>query len=828
MKVSLNWLNRWVDVEGIEIDELGHRLTMAGLEVDAVEQIGGGADDIVVGRIEEIASHPNADKLVVCQVATGGSELRQIGCGATNMEEGDYVPVALPGSQPPALDFEITTRELMGVRSEGMLCSAEELGLEEESEGLMILSGEPQLGEPIFDALGIRDTVFEFDLTPNRSDCLSHLGVAREVAAVFDRPLREPQYAPEPFVWNTDEATGSALEVAGLEVRDADGCPRYAFGVVEDVAVGPSPLWLKSLLASVGTRSVNNIVDVTNFILMDVGQPLHAFDLDKLGGPEIIVRRAEEGEELEAIDHNTYELDTDDLVIADRDRPVAMAGVMGGAETEVSESTDRILLECAYFDPKTVRRTSKRHGLHTESSHRFERRIDPGGVEPYLDRALRLIAKTQGEMPDAPEPTICAGIGMESVEGVDESWRVDLPAGLSRRVLGSVVDSEDVEKALGKLDLDVESHDDRYTVSIPTYRGDLRRPVDLVEEVARLYGYDVIPDDLPEREMGAEHVVRDDAEHEETIESSRQRKLTRRVRNRLLDAGLFEVVNVSFMADDQLDRLRVPGDDIRRELAEVANPLKAYERYMRSTLYPGLLSNLESNRSQKTRDVAIFEMGRRYFPANERETVGLLLAGRAVKHWSERRDWDFFDLKGIVEAAATPFDVTSASWEASELPWFHPGIQAEWWDGDAKLAEAGRLHPEIEQAYEFDGPVLLAEFYVDTLFGRRERDRRYEPISTYPPVDRDVALTVAESVSYEEIEQAIGAYRDEDERFDELVEEVELFDVYKGEQVGEEERSLAFSIRYRAADRTLTEEEVAPLDDGLVDYLNSQLDARRR
>ncbi len=830
MKISLNWLDEWVDLDGLAADELADRLTMAGLEVDAIEEVGADGDEIVIGRIRSIEEHPDADRLVMCEVEVGEGEVRQIACGATNMSEGDRVPVALPGSRPPGVDFEITARELMGVMSEGMLLSAEELDLEESSEGLMLLPEEFGPGESAVEVLGLRDTVLEFDLTPNRSDCLSHLGVAREVSALYDRPLEEPARADEPYVWLAEEAAGDATEVADLTVRDPEGCPRYAFAVVEDVTVGPSPFWLKRRLASIGMRSVNNIVDVTNFILMDVGQPLHAFDLDELAGPEIVVRRAEPGERLEAIDHTSYELDPDDLVIADREAPVALAGVMGGAETEVGESTSRILLECAFFNPQTVRRSSKRHGLHTDSSHRFERRIDPGGLEPALDRALRSIKGATRHLEGAPEPRVMGNIAVESVEGVEEGWQVEVPKGLSERILGSAVDESDVEETFERLQFDLGEGEGSYEVGVPSYRGDLERPIDLVEEVARLFGYEAIPDDLPSVDMGFRHRRREDTAHDPTIRPRSERQLVDRVRHRLLDAGLFEVVNLSFMADEALDRLRVPEDDPRRDLAEVANPLKAHEQYMRTTMYPALLANLKSNRSQKIRDVAVFELGERYFSDRERETIGVLLAGEVASHWSERREWDFFDLKGLVEATGAPFATSDLEWRVPEpkLPWFHPGIHAVWGEGDERVGEAGRLHPEIAREMELEGEVLLAEIALDTLFAREERDRTFEPLSTHPPVDRDVALTVDESVSYAEIERAIEAYHDRDERFDELVEAVELFDVYQGEQLEAHERSLAFAIRYRADDRTLTEQEVAPLDEGLVDWLQAEVGARRR
>lgn len=833
MEISLNWLEEWVDLGGIEADELAHRLTMAGLEVDAIETIGADAGRIVVGRIDAVDAHPDADRLVLCDVDIGDGTERQIACGAPNVSAGSLVPVALPGSRPPGLDFEIGRREVRGEISEGMICSAEELGIEEESEGILELSGDLELGADLFEVLELRDTIIEFDLTPNRSDCLSHLGVAREVKAIWDRPLREPEFGEEPYIWEATGAASDALEAASLEVRDPEGCPRYAFAVADGIEVGPSPLWLKRRLAAVGVRSVNNIVDVTNYVLLDVGQPLHAFDLDELRGDQIVVRRAQPGETLVGIDHETYELDPDDLVIADAERPVALAGVMGGAETEVGASTERILMECAFFEPESVRRASKRHALHTESSHRFERGIDPSGIEPYLDRAMRAVSRAQDHFGGNSEPRVFRNIGLESVEGATEPWSVTLPKGLSERVLGASIGETEVRDSLDRLDLAVDESGESFEVRIPTHRGDLRRPVDLVEEVARLYGYDRVAESLPHREMGGRHERRTDADHGPTLESRERRSRVRRVRERLLDAGLAEVVNPSFMAQRELEQLRVPEEDRRREVAEVANPLRSSERYMRTTLLPGLLRVLETNRSQKRDDVAIFEFGRRYFSDVERSTIGLLLAGRALNHWSERRAWDFFDLKGLVEGAGQPFELGETSWQAPDeaIPWLHPGIQARWSggaEGTEVFAEAGRLHPEIAREMELEGPVLVAEVYWDALEARSVDEPVYEEISTYPPVDRDVALIVDCSVGYREVHDAIVGFRDEDDQFDELVASVELFDVYEGEQVPDGKRSLAFSIRYRAGDRTLTEQEVAPLDDGLIAWLGERLGAERR
>jgi phenylalanyl-tRNA synthetase beta chain len=838
MKISCNWLGDWIDLSGLGTEELGHRLTMAGLEVDAVEEIGAGHDDIVVGRIERIDSHPNADRLVLCQVDTGSGKLRQIACGASNMEEGDLVPTALPGSQPPALDFEIAEREMMDEPSLGMLCSAEELGYDSEVDGLWILPEDLEVGTPFFEAMGLRDTVFEIDLTPNRADCLSHLGVARDLSAIFDRPLRQERRNLD---WTEClDPSKTAEDAAELTVEDSEGCPRYAFAVLKDIEVGPSPMWLQRRLASIGVRSVNNIVDATNFVLMDVGQPLHAFDLDKLAGPEIVVRRARDGESIEGIDHETYDLDTDDLVIADADRPVAIAGVMGGAATEVTESTSRILLECAFFDPRSVRRTAKRHGLHTDSSHRFERRVDPAGIDRHLDGAIGALVDSLEASESAP--MVRKGTVEESVQGVDDGWTVELPGDLATRLLGTDVTPDVVEDCLNRLGLDVSERDEEgWTVGVPSYRGDLERPVDLVEEVARLHGYDTIPETLPEREMGGRHRVRADADHPRTIRSRQARQTEQRMRDELLSLGLQEAVNHSFMSDEELDDLRVPADSELRVSAEIANPLKADERYLRTTLLPGLIRNLTMNRAQRVQDIALFEMGRSHFAAedgragsdNERKQLGVLLAGRARRHWTGDREWDFFDLKGILEATCEAFDLSQSRWEepADEIPWFHPGVQAEWHVADTPnrpLAQAGRLHPEIVNELEVDGPVLLAELDLDVLWEQGERRAAFEGLARHPSIERDLALVVDTDVTYEVVRRAIEDYRTEDEEFDALLERVELFDVYTGEQVPDGTRSLAFNLVYRADDRTLTEDEVAGVDERLVDHLGDQLDARRR
>jgi phenylalanyl-tRNA synthetase beta chain len=841
MKVSWKWLQEWVDLDGLDIDQVVHRLTMAGLEVDGVERLGEGADDIVVARIDQIREHPNADKLVLCDVDFGDAEKTQVVCGAKNMGEGDFVPLALPGSSPPGVDFEIVSRKVRGEMSSGMLCSADELELEEASDGLLILPRTLELGTPVFEALGLKDVVIEIDLTPNRPDCLGHMGVARELAALYGREMRSPEHwsadlsaGPESKtpLWETTDAKPAA-EAAELTVEDDDGCPRYLFAVIEDVKVGPSPAWLKARMAALGLRSVNNIVDVTNYILMELNQPLHAFDLDQIQGDEIRVRRARDGEKMVGIDHKEYELDPQDLVIADSERPVAIAGVMGGEDTEVGEGTTRVLIECAYFDPTTVRKSAKRHSMHTDSSHRFERAIDPAALPNALSSAVRLMIRAQEHLDAAP--IVRRGIVETTKDGVTEPQTTVLAKNLSARVLGVDLAEAKIAEHLSALGVELadqssDKQDDAWLCTVPTFRPDLTRPIDLVEEVARLHGYDNIPAVLPRSSMGYAHTVRDDAEEMPTIVSRPDRDVLAKLRTQLLSFGLYEVVNYGFMSDEDLDLLRVPEGDRRRDTVVLANPLVAANRYMQTTLVPGLLENLTTNLAQRTEDVALFEFGRRYFPDEERPTLALLMSGRKLDHWSGDAEWDFFDLKGIIEAICQPFATEALEWgvPADAEAHLHPGVQADWASSDHVIARTGRLHPAVAADLEVEQDVLVAEIYLDELFALGRRETSYTPLSRYPAVTHDFALVYDLDAHYADLEQAIERLAEESDEFGSIYESAELFDVYSGEQVAEGKRSLALSVVYRSPQATLTDEDVERADQLLVDWLDTEVGATLR
>jgi phenylalanyl-tRNA synthetase beta chain len=830
-----------VDLDGLDIDQVVHRLTMAGLEVDGVERIGEGADDIVVARIDRIREHPNADKLVVCDVNFGAAETTQVVCGAKNMGEGDFVPLALPGSSPPGVDFEIVSRKVRGEMSSGMLCSAEELELADTSEGLMLLPAkEADLGKPVFEVFHIKDTILEIDLTPNRPDCLGHLGIARELAALYDRPMTSPAHfsfgdGPDAPLWQATDAA-AATDAASLTVEDQDGCPRYLFAVMEDVKVGPSPAWLRTRMEVLGLRSVNNIVDVTNFILMELNQPLHAFDLDKVQGSEIRVRRARAGEKMVGIDHAEYELDPQDLVIADSERPVAIAGVMGGEDTEVGEGTTRILIECAYFDPTTVRKSAKRHSMHTDSSHRFERGIDPAGLPRALSSAVRLMVQVQDHL-DA-QPTVRSGIAEATKEGVADPHTTVLAKDLSARVLGVELPEAEIAEHLGALGVELvdqpadqsSNQQASWLCTVPTFRPDLSRPIDLVEEVARLHGYDNIPEVLPRSPMGYAHTVREDANELPTIVSRSDRDALAKLRTQLLSFGLYEVVNYGFMSDDDLDLLRVPEQDRRRDTVVLANPLVAADRYMQTTLVPGLLKNLTTNLAHRSEDVALFEFGRRYFSDEERPTLALLLSGNKLEHWSGDADWDFFDLKGIIEAICRPFATAALEWGTPphEEAYLHPGVQAQWAGQDHLIASTGLLHPAVAADLEVDQDVLVAEIYLDELFALGRTETSYTPLSRYPAVTHDFALVYDLDAQYTDLEKAIERLAQQNEQFGSIYESAELFDVYAGEQVAEGKRSLALSVVYRSPHATLTEEDIERADQLLVDWLESEVGANLR
>jgi phenylalanyl-tRNA synthetase beta chain len=797
VKISVKWLGEYVALPA-SVDELSRRLTAVGLEIEGVERPGEGLRGVVVAQIKESVQHPNADKLSVTKVDRGGPELLQVVCGAKNFKVGDKVPLATVGTKLPN-GVEIKQAALRGVDSSGMLCSAKELGLSEDSAGLLILSPGLKPGTPIAEALGMDDVVLEVNVTPNRPDALSHLGVAREVAVATGGTLRPP----EPKL---NESGAPASDKARVRIEDAARCPRYAARVIENVKIGPSPQWLQDRLKACGVRPISNVVDVTNFVLLEYGQPLHAFDLDKVAGQEIIVRTARPGEKMKTLDGKERALSPEDLLICDRDRAQALAGVMGGEDSEVSAGTTRVLLESAHFQPSSVRRTSKRHGLHTEASHRFERGADLDAVIPAVDRAAALIAELAGG-------TVAPG-RIDVYPQPQPPRRVTLRYERVERLLGVAIPEAECRKILGILGFRaVEEGSGRTTFEVPRARVDVEREEDLLEELARVYGYDNIPARLPRTlsELRPEPVA---AEAE------------RRVHQALSGSGLSEVVNYSFVPPRSLEVLGG-----KEQPVALLNPLSVEQSVMRTSLLPGLLENLSRSVRHQVEKVAVYELGRAYFRDPEggqgqrpatREVArlgGLVWGLRGGRSWTQKEArMDFFDAKGALEAVLSALHVEGVRFVAAEAPAYHPRACArvELADGTV-LGHVGELHPRVIKALDLPKDVFAFEVDTAPLYAAARLVPQYEGLPRFPAVLRDLAVVVPLELQNEEVRRVIL------EVGGPLVEDALIFDVYTGKPIPEGRKNVAYAIRYRSPERTLTDAEVSEAHQRIISEVNQRL-----
>jgi len=803
MIVTSNWLKEFVDFD-FSAEDLAHRLTMAGLEVDAMEKMGEGLDSVIVARLISVDSHPDAERLTLCQVDTG-SETVQVVCGATNHRAGDLVALAQVGSVLPG-DFKIKKSKIRGVESVGMLCSEKELGLADESAGIMILPAGLPLGQPVFAALGLKDVRFELGLTPNRPDCLSVAGVAREVSAMAGNPLRLPAVK---VVENGPAISGQT----SIAVNEPGLCPRYAARLIRGVTIGPSPDWLVSRLEAVGMRSINNVVDVTNYVLMELGHPLHAFDFSLLRGGCIVVKRAGKGEMFTTLDGQSRLLDDRDLVICDGEGPVALAGIMGGENSEIRPETVDILLESAYFNPSTIRRTGKRLGLHTESSHRFERGADVAMVPVALDRAASLILEVAGG-------TAAAGCIDVYPQALAER-RLSISARKTADILGLELDILEISRLLQSIGLKAELADNRdgaLYVSIPAFRPDLEREIDLIEEVARLNGYDKIPVTMPAGRIVCHR------------QADRQRQV-RQLRDAMVASGFSEVINYSFTSPTAWDKALLPAEDVRRETVRILNPLTEEQSVMRTTLVPSLLETVSRNLAYRSRDLRLFELRPVFLPQSgeelpqERLRLTAAICGRRVPEgWAQTGEAvDFFDLKGVLEGLLDRFRIERTVWdsEGSE-PFLHPGKSCTLTSGKSVLGSIGEVHPKVLENFDVESPVFLFDLDLQAFFDEIGRRRGFRSPSRFPDVYRDTALLLDDGVPARQVIDLVGRTKVKE------LEDIVLFDLYRGKGIPEGKKSLGIRIRYRSAEKTLTDEEISAIHGRIIDTLCKTLGAEIR
>lgn len=801
MRISLQWLKDYVDVTD-SADALAHRLTMAGLEVGSIERLGEGIGDVVTAQILERGRHPDADRLSLCKV-TDGTTVFDIVCGATNMKAGDKVALARVGAKLPG-GVEIRKAKIRGQVSFGMMCSERELALSEGHEGIMLLPADTALGARLSDLLGLPDAVLEVELTPNRPDCLSVVGVAREVSALTGAALRlpEPRFA---------EGLPGVAEQTSIEILAPDLCHRYAARLVRGVRIGPSPQWMQRRLQAAGVRAINNVVDVTNYVLLELGHPLHAFDFARLRGGRIVVKRAQAGEVFTTLDGENRTLDGDTLVICDGEGPVALAGVMGGLNSEVSDDTRDVLVESAWFLPTNIRRTSKKLGLRTEASYRFERGTDIDGLLRALDRTAQLIVELAGG---------------EAAQGIWDAYptphpprRLTLRTAKAAEVLGVPVGAEAAGRYLRALGMTVEPlTDGTLAVEVPTHRVDVEREIDLIEEVARIRGYENIPATLPRVPLSAE------------LPSARL-TVADAARDRLMGAGLREVVTLSFIDPREDDRLALSETHALRAHVGLQNPLSAETSVLRTSLLPGLLQVADTNIRRQMRDVRLYEVGRTFHPAagsdlpQEVLRAGALLAGRRapVAWWASSEAVDFFDAKGLCEALVGALGLASLRFErAVGCPWLHPGRSAALGVGDTVLGWVGELHPDCLEAYGLGGPVCAFEVDLDAVSTLAAGVGAFGSLARYPAVERDLALIVSRDVSCQRILDEVRALQSP------LVRQVTFFDAFEGGRIPEGELSMAFRVVYRSAEKTLTEEEVSAVESELLKQLAEAVGARLR
>jgi phenylalanyl-tRNA synthetase beta chain len=797
MKVPLKWLREYVTLS-IPEGDLASKLTMAGIEVGERQVIGGSWEKIVVGQLVAVDPHPNADRLKLVTVDLGTERLTVV-CGDPTLQRGNKVPFAHVGATlidgHSGQQFQLKSAKIRGITSQGMLCSEKELGISDSHEVIMVLPAEAPAGAPLADYLG--DTVFDLDVTPNRPDCLSVIGIAREVAALTGHTahVTEPTY----------DQVGTPIEQqVAIEIKAPDLCPRYCAGLITGIKIAESPPWLQQRLLACGMRPINNIVDVSNYVMLEYGQPLHAFDYNRIKGQKIIVRRANSDETMVTLDGAERKLSRDMLVIADEQRAVALAGVMGGLDSEVSPNTTAILLESANFKPANIHHTSRLLWLTSEASMRYERGIRPELAVPALKRAIQLMLQLAGG-------ETAAGV-IDAYPGKQEPMPILLAPELVTQLLGVEFSLDQIVAVLTSLGFDCERSTTEIRVTPPYWRSDITIAADLVEEVARIIGYDQIP-----LTMLSLPIPRQDPKPIS--------RLKEQVLHSLVGYGFQEIISFSLTSREALNKARAKVDDSKPPL-RLSNPMTTEQEFLRPNLRVSLLTALAANRRHEEGIIRLFEMGRVYLarpgdlPEEPEMVCGVMSGAGSRRSWhGEDRPVDLYDGKGVVEALFQQLGVT-ARFENGQDSGLHPTRQAAIVIDDKAIGVIGELHPEVSQAFEISTPTCLFEIDLSAVLPFASDHRMFQPIARFPAVVRDIALVVDKGISNQQVTDIIGSFP--------MVSQVAVFDVYSGEPVPADKKSLAYRIRFQSIERTLTDEEVNDIQQQIVARLATELGATLR
>ncbi|MGL6169949.1 MAG: phenylalanine--tRNA ligase subunit beta [Fusobacteriaceae bacterium] len=793
MLISLDWLKQYVEIKE-ETKDLEKALTMIGQEVEGIEIQGKDLENVVIGQVVEFLKHPEAEKLTLLKVSVGEEKELQIVCGAPNHKLGDKVVVAKIGAILPG-DFKIKKSKIRGIESEGMLCSEVELGLGKDGDGIIILPEEAEIGLEYRTYLGLNDIIFELEITPNRPDCLSHIGIAREVAAYYRRNIKYPSH-------NLNEVMETVENIMNVKIENKEKCPVYMGRYIKNVKIQESPEWLKKRINAMGLKSINNIVDLTNFVMFEYNQPIHAFDADKISENSIVVRNANPGEKIVTLDGIERELQGE-LVIADIEKPIAIAGIIGGKNSEVDENTTNIFLEVAYFTPENIRKTSKNIGVSTDSSYRFERGTDSQSLETVLERIASLIEKNCGG-------EILKGKILESSKNHE---KIEIPLSISKlnSFVGKKIPFDEIGSILTNLNLEIKTIDmNHLIVTPPSYRGDLTRTEDLYEEVIRMYGFENIEAIMPKEDITP-------GKKDKNIE------LVDNTKEILKNIGLQEVINYSFISKQAIETM-----GIKEKTIEVLNPINEDFMVMRPTLMYSLLANIRDNFNRNQDDLKFYEVSKVFLPseqlANEEYRVAIALSGKKMRTlWNSKPEsYDFYSIKGYIESFLEKMGISKYSLVRTENNNFHPGRAADIYIGRELIGSFGEIHPDLAEKMDIKRDrAYIGELNLNLISKYSKNKIKYEKIIKYPEVTRDLAILLDEKVF-------VGDMVGEVKKISAFIEKVNIFDIYQGANIEKGKKSVAIGLVFRKSTGTLEEKEIAEIIEKILELIGKKYDGQMR